>query len=370
MVPKKLARLWAALVSAVLLFTLASVFHLNGSGAEETIRSFSDDFGLPSYHTQTRDPDLNQIMFLDYLHGEGERNAKKKIFGGSLKKRNFEILTAWHSLDSQTRSIDFNSNSAEHIIQLLRTLYISHRVLLDTPREAVSKLAVRVLSSNKSIKNESMAVEYFESHVSQTMQNISDAVLPWISTSFDDIFHMHRSYRSASDGESGFVMLASTAVYYRSLHLIRVLRREFNSSLPIHIYYNGTHSLEPTMVYTLSGLFNVKVVNLHHWFRPEHLPSRTAQLKPFMILANSLLQVIVLDPRARFLKSPVALLEMKEFKTTGQLFFHDFGVPKRTSWTMLPEAGLITHMSLYGSYLYFRVIISLLGLQYQEGHAN
>ncbi|KAJ3223226.1 hypothetical protein HDU81_009315 [Chytriomyces hyalinus] len=348
MVPKKLARLWAALVSAVLLFTLASVFHLNGSGSEETVGSSSDDFGPPNYHTQARDPNLNQIMFLDYLHGEGERNSKKKLFGGSLKKRNFDILTAWHSLDSQTRSIDFNSNSAENIIQLLRTLYISHRVLLDTPREAVSKLAVRVLSSNKSIKNESMAVEYFESQVSQTMQNISDAVLPWISTSFDDIFHMHRSYRSASDGEAGYVMLASTNLYYRSLHLIRVLRREFNSSLPIHVYYNGTQSLEPTMVYTLSGLFNVKVVNLHHWFRPEHLPSRTAQLKPFMILANSMLQVIVLDPRARFLKSPVALLKMKEFETTGQLYFHDFGVPKRTSWTMLPEAGLTTHMSLHG----------------------
>ncbi|KAJ3241285.1 hypothetical protein HDU81_001270 [Chytriomyces hyalinus] len=233
----------------------------------------------------------------------------------------------------------------------MRTLYIAHRLRLDTPARELSRLSVGVITSNSTIQTVETAVNAFKSQLQNLTNTLANACLSWITPPFFNIGHMHLDYQLGRerDGEVGIVILSSTTKFQNTIQLIHTLRTQFEIEVPIHVFYSGPTAMETSLVSVLNRMKNVKPVNVHSWFPLEsrnHEGDVEDRMIVFSILGNTFTRLVVMDAIVGWFKNPLALLETNEFKQTGFVLLRsgDDSLATQEPDGILSDAGMFQHL--------------------------
>ncbi|KAJ3257600.1 hypothetical protein HDU77_002662 [Chytriomyces hyalinus] len=315
------------------------------------VKSYNSVTASDQTELDRNDLNLCQIKFLDYLHQDW--NAAKDFTWRHRSESNqqFDIVRAWKCVSDLASSIDLKSRKPSHLIQLIRTLYISHRLLLDTPAHELNRLSAGVIHSNSTIQNVESAVNAFKSQLQSLTNTLAQACLAWITPPFFNIGHMHIDYQLGRerDGEVGIVILSSTAKFQSTVRLIHSLRTQFEIEVPIHVFYSGPNAMKTSLVSMLNRMKNVKPVDVHSWFPLEsrsHKGDLEDRMIVFSILGNTFTKLVVMDARVGWFKNPLTLLESNEFKQTGFAIFRsdDGSIASQEPEDILSDAGVFQHL--------------------------
>ncbi|KAJ3294749.1 hypothetical protein HDU79_010484 [Rhizoclosmatium sp. JEL0117] len=149
------------------------------------------------------------------------------------------------------------------------------------------------------------------------------SLFPFLSPSFGSLQELHETYTSQSLDSVGISITCGTRQYYTTYHLILSLRRVFNISTPIQIFYAGDKDLHPHLAQKLSSVPNVETIDLTTLFPNEMKELDGWSLKPFAALASRFRTVIYMDADVLFFESPLRILDSPKFKETGQFYYHD-----------------------------------------------
>ncbi|KAJ3100602.1 hypothetical protein HK100_004687 [Physocladia obscura] len=281
---------------------------------------------------------LMQVKFLDFLNGEWHKDEKtsfgvlhtffknwghndhKKVtdrlfFGGSLiNDLSFDPLQIWpclHGFAKEISDMEFDLTNFEQMALFARSHYITHKILHDAPESLV--LQLYKVSPEKT-------VQQFKMELNSITFKLQNTLYPWISETFPLIRDMQNSMVKDS---IGIAMTCGNGHFYLAQHLILSVRRFFNITLPIEVFYAGTNDLSPGKIAALSAMPNVTPLNLRNFFPAEtHYGSRWS-FKPYAILASRFQHVLFMDPDVAFLKSPLSILSSSLYQRNGLVFFRD-----------------------------------------------
>ncbi|KAJ3344635.1 hypothetical protein HDU83_004991 [Entophlyctis luteolus] len=258
-------------------------------------------------------------------------NRENVYFGGSLVGMDdFNVSEAWRRIYFHARTAANESYDIDDFHQMnlyARAHYISHKILYDAPKELQKQLARSTHRKNVN----GMKVSLLE-----ITRNLTNILYPWLNPTFSSIREMQKNLEVA---KTGIVITCGDPHFYVTNHLIIALRRIFNITLPIEIYYAGTDDLQPARIDALSMLPNVRVVNIHDHFRQETSKGEAWSYKPFAILASSFRTVLFMDSDIAFLRSPMEILESSpRFHRNKLLYFRD-----RKLWDDSRDGNFLLH---------------------------
>ena len=153
-----------------------------------------------------------------------------------------------------------------------------------------------------------------------------DEQFPWMNPSHLQ-YTPWSSQRHQRRQTTGIVISVGTADFAFAYRLIRTLRNELNSTLPIEVAYAGEPDLSYRGREILQGLGpNIELVNLLQYFDNAiiGLSDGGFATKPFAMLASRFEKVILVDTDVVFLRAPDHLFQNDAgLKDTGTLFWHD-----------------------------------------------
>ncbi|KAI8613525.1 mannosyltransferase putative-domain-containing protein [Chytriomyces sp. MP71] len=133
---------------------------------------------------------------------------------------------------------------------------------------------------------------------------------------------MHSAAEEAKESV-GLVLTGGSRHFYMLSHLILSLRREWNISLPVEVFYAGPGDMNEEMVASLNTIPGVKALDLTKFF-PERTKGMGGwSVKPYAMLASSFQTVLFVDADVLFFQSPLLALESSAYRETGLLFFQD-----------------------------------------------
>lgn len=128
----------------------------------------------------------------------------------------------------------------------------------------------------------------------------------------------------------GLVIAASANKYryvsglYTNLY---VIRRVFNSNIPIEIFYVGESEKFQNSLYNLIiGLGNIKIYNLLDKLNTNTVEEelRGYQTKPLAALCSSFEEVIIMDADALCFIDPILLFNADGYNSNGMILFRDY----------------------------------------------
>lgn len=165
---------------------------------------------------------------------------------------------------------------------------------------------------------------WMKSEIRSTIADLGTFLYPWIvmSSTYQDF---HDFYTVSTRGSRGIVVPVSTKYLRWAVHSISIIREVHNCTLPIECAFLGPDDLsEPAQAFLLTLGPNIRLLDLEGLFdQPKTgLPAGFA-IKPFVMLASSFTEIMLVDADAVFLRSPELLFETNAYKSTGTAFFRD-----------------------------------------------
>ncbi|KAI8844290.1 alpha-mannosyltransferase, partial [Chytriomyces cf. hyalinus JEL632] len=147
-------------------------------------------------------------------------------------------------------------------------------------------------------------------------------LFPWINPPFESIQSMHESFKTPKD-PIGIAITGGKKHFYLITHLILTIRKEFNITLPVQVFYSGQLDMPQQYTKKFNRMENVEAIDLTQFFPIETTQFSGWSCKPFAMLAASFQTVLFIDADSLFFQSPLRALESRAFKETGMVFFRD-----------------------------------------------
>lgn len=104
---------------------------------------------------------------------------------------------------------------------------------------------------------------------------------------------------------------------------IASLRRVYNSSIAIELFYVGEGDLSAANRQKLLKFEKVRLYNLLEYVDLEAATLRKYLSKPFALLVSSFQHAMLIDADSIFLKDPAGLFKSKAYQETGTSFWND-----------------------------------------------
>ncbi|KAJ3244030.1 hypothetical protein HDU77_010081 [Chytriomyces hyalinus] len=276
------------------------------------------------------DVELHQVQLLDYLNGEAEdaNTSSSRIFGGSIKNgASFNLVRSWHVVQSfahtLTRTPRYDRADFAEMARRTRALYIAHTILNNAPTTTLLFNQLAEASYNATAlpkdKHQTIALKEYLQYIIDTQTH---ALFPWTNPPFESIQSMHESFKSSKD-PIGIAITGGKKHFYLITHLILTLRKEFNITLPVQVFYSGQVDMPQHYAKKLQRMENVEAIDLTRFFPIETTQFSGWSCKPFAMLAASFQTVLFIDADSLFFQSPLRALESRAFKETGMVFFRD-----------------------------------------------
>ncbi|KAJ3200406.1 hypothetical protein HDU82_008942 [Entophlyctis luteolus] len=217
-----------------------------------------------------------------------------------------------------------------------RAHYIAHKILYNTPKSLVRRLA-HVSPERR--------LEKLQGSLHSIISKLQHMLYPWLEESFSTALEMQASLPMDS---IGIAMTCGNTHFYLAQHLILSLRNVFNVTIPIEVFYAGPSDLTVQKINVLNSMPGVEAVNLFNFFTNETLKGNGWSFKPFAILAARFRTVLFMDPDIAFLKNPMTILGSPLFRKNGLVYYRDRKVwhPERLELVGLFNA-MNPHMSNY-----------------------
>ncbi|KAJ3326243.1 hypothetical protein HDV06_000119 [Boothiomyces sp. JEL0866] len=149
--------------------------------------------------------------------------------------------------------------------------------------------------------------------------NIIEAgLLGFIRHGYNSSIHLRQSY-----AKKGIVMCVNNRYTTMAYATAQIIRKVYNSTLPIEVFYIGDNDLNESNRKWLMTVSNLRVIDLSIVFDNSILSLDGWEAKPFAMLVSSFEQVIMMDADTVFLQPPEIFFEGELYKTHGALFFRD-----------------------------------------------
>jgi hypothetical protein len=127
----------------------------------------------------------------------------------------------------------------------------------------------------------------------------------------------------------GLVFTVGSMQVKSMLPLMHMLRREFNVTLPIEVFYMGEHDFPARQrEHFLKARYeNVRLISLWSVLNQTYFEDMDGYCaKPLAVLASSFSEVLFLDSDVVALQDPTLLFEDPEYKSTGWMFFRELSM--------------------------------------------
>ncbi|KAJ1558208.1 hypothetical protein HK096_002968, partial [Nowakowskiella sp. JEL0078] len=149
------------------------------------------------------------------------------------------------------------------------------------------------------------------------LSKLESKLFPWLKKKYKTLQDLRETFSGR-----GIVMTSGKWHFPFALHSILTLRVLMNVTLPIEMFYLS-EDITSEMLSIYRRIPNVTVIDIGKVFNLGKEDMQGWHVKPYTMLASSFKEIIFIDSDSLFLQNPEILFDMKGYKNTGTVFFHD-----------------------------------------------